>query len=64
MASFIHLDGYSALYEPNNNKITILLPQTVSTVRSTVQPISSRKTDITDDDLFLLLEMAMYILRY
>ena len=48
-------DGYSAEYYPQCNQIVITMPQTVKTITNTVQMVTNRKIDITDDDLVELL---------
>lgn len=48
-------EGYSAEYYPQSNQIVITMPQTVKTITNTVQMVTNRKIDITDDDLVELL---------
>ena len=56
-------EEYALSYNPNENKITILLPQTVKTITSTVSPIVSRRTDIEETDLMCLLTMTRIIFK-
>ncbi len=60
-ADYILSDGYSVMYERKNNRIVIHLPPTAQTATNTVEQITKRKVDLTDNDLILLLEMAQYI---
>lgn len=48
-------EGYSAEYYPQSNQIVITMPQTVKTINNTIQIVTDRKIDITDDDLVELL---------
>ena len=54
-------DGYSAEYYPQSNQIVITLPQTVKTINNTIQMVTDRKMDITDDDLALIMSLVKYI---
>ena len=54
-------EGYSAEYYPQCNQIVITMPQTVKTITNTVQMVTDRKMDITDDDLCLLVAVTKYI---
>lgn len=54
-------DGYSLQYERRNNKISILLPQTVYTLTDTVNPVVDRRTDVEEADLTVLLEITRII---
>lgn len=56
-------EGYSIYYDKPGNQITILLPPTAETRRSTVAPIAERKTELSSEDLQLLLEMARYVCK-
>jgi len=56
-------DGYAINYEPAQNRITILLPPTAKTSRCTVDQIAERKTELSAEELQLLLEMAMYVCK-
>lgn len=51
-------EGYALSYNPNENMITILLPQTLKTATNTVSPICDRRTDIKESDLSCLLHMT------
>ena len=54
-------EGYSVKYVPKDNQIIITLPQTFKTITNTVQMVTDRKMDITDDDLCLLVAVTKYI---
>ena len=54
-------EGYSVEYVPKNNQIVITLPQTIKTINNTVQMVTNRKMDITDDDLALIMSLVKYI---
>lgn len=56
-------EEYALSYNPNENKITILLPQTVKTATNTVSPICDRRTDIEETDLMCLLTMTRIIFK-
>ena len=56
-------DGYSLQYERRNNKISILLPQTVYTLTDTVNPVVDRRTDVEEADLTVLLEITKIIFQ-
>lgn len=56
-------DGYAINYEPAQNRITILLPPTDETARDTVTQRVKRKTELSGEELQLLLEMAMYVCK-
>ena len=56
-------EEYVLSYNPNENKITILLPQTVKTITNTVSPICDRRTDIKESDLSCLLTMTKIIFK-
>lgn len=52
---------YALTYDKKRNYINILLPQTQCTLESTARPISDRRTDVTEPDLMVLLQVAMII---
>lgn len=54
-------DGYSVEYYEKRNMITIMLPQTWSTLTNTKGTVRTRITRLTDNDLALFLELARYI---
>lgn len=54
-------EGYSVKYVPKDNQIIITLPQTFKTITNTVQMVTDRKMDITDDDLALIITLVKYI---
>lgn len=53
--------GYSVRYVPKDNQIIITLPQTFKTINNTIQMVTDRKMDITDDDLGLIMSLVKYI---
>lgn len=57
----ISMGDYSLFYHPNANQISILLPQSHKTTYYTTQPTADRRTDVTDDELFLVLAMVKSI---
>lgn len=54
-------DGYAINYEPAQNRITILLPQTDETLTNTVTPVAKRKTNLTAHDLRIILWIAEWV---
>lgn len=54
-------DGYSVEYYEKQNRITIMLPQTLGTLTNTRNTVRPRKTSLTDIDLALFLNLAKYI---
>ena len=49
------IDGYIIAQYPNQNKIVIVLPQTISTISNTLAPIAKRRRTITQDEEAALL---------
>ena len=56
-------DGYAIFYEKPKNRIIIDLPPTMETRTDTTDQVVDRKTDLTVDDLGLLLVMAKYVCK-
>lgn len=56
-------EGYSICYDKEGNRFTISLPQTDETRRDTVSQTAKRKTNLSIEELQLLLDMAKYICR-
>lgn len=54
-------EGYSVMYVPKDNQIVITMPQTARTLTTTVQMVTDRKMDITDDDLVIIMSLVKYI---
>lgn len=56
------IDGYSIIQYPNENKILIILPQTMETLTNTLQDIRKRKRSLgSEEEAVLLLTIkAMY----
>ena len=54
-------DDYALLYDKRHNYINILLPQTEETTITTNGVVSFRRTDVTESDLMVLLQMAKII---
>lgn len=57
----LYLDGYSIMYDKNNNKIVIQLPQTWETLSNTVDSPVKRRVDIADSELSSILAVAKYV---
>lgn len=51
-------DGYTIRQERTKNRIVITLPQTWQTLQNTVTPISYRKTELTESEEALLLNVV------
>ena len=51
-------DGYTIRQERTKNRIVITLPQTWQTLQNTVKPISYRKTELTESEEALLLNVV------
>lgn len=51
----IVINGYSIEYFPKNNKIVIIMPQTLTTLTTTTAMVSNRRTDITESELTAIL---------
>ena len=56
-------DGYSIVYDKKVNQITIILPPTDETARDTVTQRVKRKTELSSEELQLLLEVAKYVCK-
>lgn len=54
-------DGYSLMYDENHNRIVIGLPQTWKTLTNTFDPVVDRRTDVSETDLIVLLNIAQLI---
>lgn len=54
-------DGYALSYEKSRNRISIHLPQTIYTTTNTIEPVVDRRVDVEDDDLAIILSVAMAI---
>lgn len=54
-------DGYALSYEKSRNRISICLPQTIYTTTNTIEPVVDRRVDVEDDDLAIILSVAMAI---
>lgn len=57
----IIIDGYALYYEKSRNRISICLPQTIYTTTNTIEPVVDRRVDVEDDDLAIILSVAMAI---
>lgn len=51
----IAVDDYAIIYYKYGNKIVITLPQTEETPLNTVLPVRNRKTEITEEELAVIL---------
>lgn len=49
------IDGYYIVQYPNENKIVVVLPQTISTISNTLTPIVKRRRTITQAEEAALL---------
>lgn len=56
-------DGYSLIYDEKYNRIIIGIPPTMGTATNTVTPIADRRTDVSETDLIVLLNIAQVIFR-
>ena len=54
-------DGYMVEYYKKQNRITIMLPQTLETLTNTIDAVRTRKTKLSHIDLALILDLARYI---
>ena len=54
-------DGYSLVYDKKRNRIVIGLPPTLETATDTFTPIADRRTDVSETDLIVLLNIAQLI---
>lgn len=54
-------DGYSLMYDEKHNRIVIGIPPTMETATDTVTPIADRRTDVSETDLIVLLNIAQLI---
>lgn len=54
-------DRYSLMYDEKRNFILIGLPQTMETATNTIGQIVDRRTDVTETDLMVLLNIAQLI---
>lgn len=56
-------DGYSITPEPQRNRIVINLPQTVATATNTMWPTEDRKSELSDSELALILQMVRSLFK-
>lgn len=56
-------DGYSITPEPQRNRIVINLPQTLTTTTSTMWPVEDRKSELSDSELALILQMVRSLFK-
>lgn len=54
-------DGYLLMYDETHNRIVIGIPPTMETATDTVTPIADRRTDVSETDLIILLNIAQLI---
>ena len=52
---------YALTYYPTRNQIVIALPQTWETPTNTISPVIDRRTDVTEIDLFAVLQVVQVI---
>ena len=51
-------NGTSIVYEKNDNRISILLPQTLETVTTTTLPLTYRRVNVDEMELTILLMLT------
>ena len=56
-------DGYSIEYYPKKNTIEIVMPQTLTTLTSTVAMVSNRKTVLTEAEEVAILSVVKAIVE-
>ena len=56
-------DGYYLNYDKYKNRIVILLPQTMQTLRNTVDAVTDRKTDINEYEELLILNVVKAVME-
>ena len=56
-------DGYALTYYPNRNTIEITMPQTMTTLTSTVAMVSNRKINLTDSEQIAILSVVKAIME-
>ena len=56
-------DGYSIDYYPKRNTIEIVMPQTMTTLTSTIAMVSNRKTVLTDGEKMAILFVVKAIME-
>lgn len=54
-------DGYCLTYYKNKNQIVISLPHTYETATNTYEQVVDRRTDVTETELLVLLEIVRLI---
>lgn len=57
----ISSDGYYLSYDKMRNYIMIHIPQTAETLENTIDTPVNRRTDVTENDLTVLLQIAKII---
>ena len=60
---YLTIDGYNLEYIPSQNRIVIGLPQTHSTINNTALPVEDRKTELSENELAMLLLIVRYIFK-
>ena len=56
-------NGYTLAQDTRNNRIIITLPQTTETITNTVEPISYRKTHLSEGEETVVLELVKRLLE-
>lgn len=59
----IKSEGYVLVYERANNRIVILLPQTVETLTNTVSMVADRKTHLTPSEESIILQTVKALME-
>lgn len=61
MADITIHDGYTARYYKKDNRIVINLPQTMVTMTNTIEPVVSRKVEISEEELSSFVALAKLV---
>ena len=56
-------DGYTIEEESNKNRLVIHMPSTLETVQSTTDTINDRRSSLSDEDLFVILQIVRYMYK-
>ena len=59
----IEIEGYILNYDRKNNRIVIMLPQTLSTLTNTVSMVTNRRTYLTQSEEAIILTTVKAIME-
>lgn len=59
----IESEGYLLNYECKNNRIVIVLPQTLKTLTNTVSMVTNRRTHLTQSEEMIILQTVKAIME-